>query len=86
MLREDTRAARSRPEAVLPVIEVDPDLIGRHQVGGVGGGGQRLSRPPAQRHVDERLALDPQALAAVIEEGQPADRGAIAVLLRPESS
>jgi hypothetical protein len=48
MLRQDTWTARSGPEAVLPVIEVDPDLIARHQVGGMGGRRQRFGRPPAQ--------------------------------------
>ena len=71
------------PHAPLPPIEVHGDVIARPQLVVVLGPLELVLRVVPRAEVDQRLACGHEAVAVVVGERDPADVGAVAVLLWP---
>ncbi len=79
VLRKRARTARLRADALLPVVEIDPDRVTGLQIGRMLGRVELLRRPAARGQPELRLALDPKPA-----DLHPADVGSSAVLLRTD--
>ena len=82
VLRQYSRPATRRADAVLFVVEIDGDVIPDRQIAPVFGGREVLGREPVGAEMEQRISADHEPIAAIIAKRNPSHIAPVAVLLR----